>query len=127
MKSIILALALAVSSSANAFCSNLPEEDRALFIASNLAIAADWQTTKDISRRLDEGYYEKGPIVKYLIGSHPTPARVDSYFAARFFINYYIACKLDSPQYKNVYLWATTLSHGYAANNNYRIGLRIRF
>lgn len=127
MKSLVLALALAVSSSANAFCSKLSEQDQNIFIASNIAIAADWQTTRDMSRRLDEGYHEVGPIAKELIGSQPTTARVDSYFAVRFFVNYYIACKLDNGPYKNTYLWATTLSHGYAATNNYRIGLRIKF
>ena len=127
MKTLILALALALSTSANAFCSKLSEQDRDLFIASNIAIGADWQTTRDMSRRLNEGYREIGPLAKNIIGSEPTTARVDSYFAVRFLVNYYVVCELDDTRYKNTYLWATTLSHGYAATSNYRIGLRIKF
>ena len=127
MRALILALALALSTSASAFCNKLAEKDRDLFIASNIAIAADWQTTRDMSHRLDEGYREIGPIAKTVIGSQPTTAQVDSYFAARFLINYYLVCQLDDAEFKNTYLWATTLSHGLGATNNYRIGLRIRF
>ena len=127
MKSLILALALLLCGSANAMCSMLNEEDQKWFIASNVAIFADWQTTRDLARRTNEGYREIGPIAKQLIGSQPTVARVDAFIAARFLINYYIACKVENNEFKHTYLVITTASHGLAAASNYNIGLRIRF
>lgn len=127
MKSLILALALLITSTANAGCSMLNEEDQKWFIASNVAIFADWQTTRDLARRTNEGYREIGPIAKQLIGSQPTVAKVDAYIAARFLVNYYMACKIENNEYKNMYLVITTVSHGLAATNNYNLGLRIRF
>ena len=127
MKSLVLALALLISSSANAACSMLSEEDRKWFIASNVAIFADWQTTRDLARRTNEGYREIGPIAKQLIGSQPTLARVDAFVAARFLVNYYIACRVENSEFKHTYLIVTTASHGLASVNNYSIGLRIRF
>lgn len=127
MKSLVLALALLISSSANAACSMLSEEDQKWFIASNVAIFADWQTTRDLARRTNEGYREIGPIAKQLIGSQPTLARVDAFVAARFLVNYYIACRVENSEFKHTYLIVTTASHGLASVNNYSIGLRIRF
>jgi hypothetical protein len=127
MKALILALALFISCSANAGCSMLSEEDQKWFIASNIAIAADWQTTRDIVRQADKGYYEAGPIAKRVMGTHPTYTGVDSYFAARFLVNYYLACQVENNEFKHLYLVVTTVSHGLAAANNYNIGLRIRF
>jgi hypothetical protein len=127
MKTLILVLALLFTTSANADCSRLTEEDQKWFVASNIAIFADWQTTRDLARRTNEGYREVGPIAKQFIGSEPTIARVDAYIATRFLINYYIACRLENSEFKHTYLIVTTASHGLAATNNYNIGLRIRF
>ena len=127
MKSLILALALLISSSASASCSMLSDEDQKWFVASNIAIFTDWQTTRDLARRVDEGYREIGPIARQLIGSQPTAARVDAFIAARFLINYYIACKTENSDFKHLYLVITTTSHGLATVNNYNVGLRIRF
>lgn len=128
MKSFILAIVLLLSGSAIAGCAALNEEDRNLFIASNIAIFADWQTTRDMARRpLNEGYKEVGPVAKALIGTHPSAQSVDAYIAARFLANYYLACRVENSEFKHLYLIVTTTSHGLAAVNNYNIGLRIRF
>lgn len=127
MKALLLALALFISTNASAGCSMLSEEDQKWFIASNVAIFADWQTTRDIVRQADKGYHEAGPIAKKVMGVHPTYTSVDSYMAARFLINYYIACQLENSDMKHMYLIVTTASHGLAATSNYNIGLRIRF
>ena len=127
MKALLLALILLITSSANAACSMLSEEDYKWFIASNVAIFADWQTTRDLARRTNEGYREVGPLARQLIGTQPTVARVDAYVAARFLANYYLACQVENSQFKHTYLIITTASHGLAAANNYNIGLRIRF
>jgi len=126
MKTLILVLAL-LCGNASAGCSMLSEEDQKWFIASNVAIFADWQTTRDLARRTDEGYREVGPIAKQFIGTQPTVARVDAFVATRFLLNYYMACQLENSEFKHTYLIVTTASHGLAATNNYRIGLRIRF
>jgi hypothetical protein len=127
MKTLLLALAVLLCGTANAGCVPLNEEDEKWFIASNIAIFADWQTTRDIVRQADKGYYEAGPIAKRFMGTHPTYAGVDSYMAARFLVNYYMACKLENTEWRHTYLVITTVSHGSAAANNYNIGLRIRF
>ena len=126
MKALLLVLAL-LCGNASAGCSMLSEEDQKWFFASNVAIFADWQTTRDIVRQADKGYYEAGPIAKRVIGPHPTYTGVDTYMAARFLVNYYMACQLENSEFKHTYLIVTTASHGLAATNNYRIGLRIRF
>jgi hypothetical protein len=127
MKNLIVALALLLCGSANAGCSMLNEEDQKWFIASNVAIFADWQTTRDLARRTNEGYREVGPLAKQVIGSQPTVDKVDAFVAARFLVNYYIACKVENSDFKHTYLIITTASHGIAATHNYNIGLRIRF
>jgi hypothetical protein len=126
MRALILVLAL-LCGNASAGCSMLSEEDQKWFVASNVAIFADWQTTRDLARRTNEGYREVGPIAKQLIGSQPTVARVDAFVAARFLINYYLACQVENSEFKHTYLIITTASHGLAAASNYNIGLRIRF
>jgi hypothetical protein len=126
MRALLLVLAL-LSSNASAGCSMLSEEDQKWFVASNVAIFADWQTTRDLARRTNEGYREIGPIAKQLIGSQPTVARVDAFIAARFLVNYYLACQVENSEFKHTYLIITTASHGLAAASNYNIGLRIRF
>ena len=126
MRALLLVLAL-LCGNASAGCSMLSEEDQKWFVASNVAIFADWQTTRDLARRTNEGYREIGPIAKQLIGSQPTVARVDAFIAARFLVNYYLACQVENSEFKHTYLIITTASHGLAAASNYNIGLRIRF
>ena len=101
------------------------DTDKKLFVASNIAIFGDWQTTRDISRNPND-YREVGLIPKMVIGEHPSASSVDLYFLARFAVNYYLADTITGSN-KTLYLTIATVSHGAAAVNNYNIGLRIRF
>ena len=101
------------------------EEERKLFVASNIALFGDWQTTRDIARRPLE-FREAGPIAKRFMGEHPTGTSVDLYFLGRFALNYYLADTLTGSN-KSFYLTVTTLSHGAATVHNYNAGLRIKF
>jgi hypothetical protein len=127
MKNLILALALLLCGSANASCLPLNENDQKWFIASNVAILADWATTRDMVRQKDKGYEEVGPIARKVIGAHPTGGQIDAYMLTRLAANYYFVCKLEDRESLHIYLIATTMAHSMAAANNYSIGLRIRF
>ena len=101
------------------------DTDKKLFVASNIAIFADWQTTLDIARNPDK-YREVGPIAQRVIGEHPSQSSVNYYFLGRFALNYALADYLES-DLKSWYLMITTVGHGDAAIHNYMIGLRIKF
>ena len=96
-------------------------DEQRMFVASSIAITADWATTRDISQRYDEGYYEKN----IALGPYPSKDRVDLYFIGLLVSNYYLADYSD--KYRFYYLTLRTATHGYAAVNNVNIGLRIRF
>ena len=96
-------------------------DEKRMFIASNIAIVADWATTRDISRRYDEDYHEKNVIM----GPYPSRDRVDLYFIGLLVSNYYLTDW--SGKYRIYYTFARTATHGYAAVNNVNIGLRLRF
>ena len=104
---------------------NWSDDDRKLFIASNIAIVADWGTTLDIARNPTK-YTEVGPIARNVIGEHPSVSGVNLYFIARTILNYYTTDRLQD-DYRRYYLIFTIVDHGAAAIHNYQIGLRIKF
>ena len=101
------------------------DKTKAMFVASNVAIVADWGTTRDIAKRPNE-FKEVGPIARATIGEHPTTQGVDLYMIIRLAANYLIATNIDE-EYRFMYLTVTTVEHGLAAYSNMRIGLRINF
>ena len=92
-----------------------------MFVASSLAITSDWATTRNMSGRYNEGYYETNPI----LGRYPSRDRVDLYFIGLLVSNYYLAD--FAGRYRISYLGLRTITHGYAAVNNIEIGLHLRF
>lgn len=130
MKKVLLALVIsAFSLSSHAGYNDWKDEDKKLFIASNMAIALDWATTRDMSKRYNEGYREVGPIVKAIGGEQPKTSTVDLYFIARLAANYFITDYLNDnySQYKKPYLYITTITHAGAGINNIGIGLKVNF
>lgn len=113
------------SLSSHAGYNDWKDEDKKLFIASNMAIALDWATTRDMSKRYNEGYREVGPIVKAIGGEQPKTSTVDLYFIARLAANYLLADYLT--EYKKPYLIMTTVTHTAAGVNNLSIGLKVNF
>ena len=95
---------------------------KTMFVASNIAIVADWATTTNLTSRYGEGYYEKNKI----LGRTPNKEAVHMYFVARIVTNYLLAKHL-SKDWDIAYLGWTTVVHGSAAVNNHSIGLRYKF
>jgi hypothetical protein len=81
----------------------------------------DWATTRDLSRRYNEGYYENNPI----LGKHPSTGRVDLYFISAGLIGYTIADNLDQNRTTFLQMW-TTVGIFYT-NRNLNIGLKMKF
>lgn len=126
MKKILLAVLFGIFSIPSyADYADWSDTDKKLFIASNVAIGLDWATTRDMSKRYNEGFYEKGPILKAIGGSHPSTSTVDKYFIGRLVANYLLADYFK--EYRSVYLIITTADHGVAGIKNTQIGLRASF
>jgi hypothetical protein len=112
---------LLVSNHVNAW-DDWTQEQKNWFIASNVAIAADWATTRNMTRRYNEGYYERNLIM----GRYPSKERVDIHFLSWITANYFIADYLSTKN-RTIYLQLVTGVHGIAATNNLRIGLKLQF
>ena len=121
MRALLLSLLLLIPSAASAW-EDWDQSTRTMFVASSIAITADWATTRNMTRRYNEGYYELNPI----LGKHPTRTEVDVYMIGMLVANYYITDWLPN-EYRNIYLGIRTIVHGEAAHNNMSIGLRLQF
>ena len=123
MKVILVSIILLFTSHAHAHAQweTWTDDEQRMFVASNIAIVADWATTRDISQRYHEGYYEKNII----LGLYPSRDRVDLYFIGLLVGNYYLVDYSD--KYRFYYLTFRTAVHGHAAVNNVTLGLRLRF
>jgi len=91
-------------------------------VASNIAIAADWGTTLNLTERYDEGYWERNKI----LGRTPSRGDVNKYFIARTMLNYNMARYMQEP-WDTWSLYVTTIAHGKAASDNIGIGLKVDF
>jgi hypothetical protein len=98
------------------------QEKKNLFVASNVAIIADWATTINMTERYNEGYYEKN----HWLGSNPSRAHVNKYMAGRMIVNYLATEYLPEP-WDKINLYITTGVHGRAALRNHQIGLEFKF
>ena len=81
----------------------------------------DWATTRDLSRRYNEGYYENNPI----LGKKPSTARVDLHFVMAGLLGYVIADNLD--QNRKLFLQGWTAVEILYTNRNLNIGLKMKF
>lgn len=107
------------------FCLNVhsrefTEDEKNMFVASQVLIVADWMQTRDIVRQPDI-YWENNSV----LGRHPSMGEVNKYFIASLVGNYYFTNYLD----KNRMLWLQihTVTRGATVANNARIGLTMRF
>ena len=96
------------------------QEQKNWYIASNVMLALDWGTTRDISKNRE--YTEVNP----LLGKYPSTSRVNNYFLGYFIANYLIASNLSSENRTNYLKIVTTLEF-MAVGNNLALGLRVRF
>ena len=96
-------------------------EEKAWLGTAAAVTVADWATTRDLSRRYNEGYYENNPI----LGKHPSTGRVDLYFVSAGLLGYAIADNLD--ENRKLFLQAWTAVEIFYTNRNLGIGLKMKF
>jgi hypothetical protein len=96
-------------------------EEKAWLGTAAAFTVADWATTRDLSRRYNEGYYENNPI----LGKHPSTGRVDLYFVSAGLLGYVIADNLD--QHRKLFLQGWTAVEIFYTNRNLNIGLKMKF
>lgn len=96
-------------------------EEKAWLGTAAAFTVADWATTRDLSRRYNEGYHENNPI----LGKHPSTGRVDLYFISAGLIGYAIADNLD--QNRKLFLQGWTAVGIFYVNRNLNIGLKMKF
>ena len=96
-------------------------EERAWGYAAGAVLVADWLTTRDMTKRYNEGYYEMNP----LLGRNPTTAQVNRHFAIGIPLTFLIAHYLD--EYRKPYLMGVTVIEAIIVGNNLSIGLRVRY
>jgi hypothetical protein len=110
------------STAVNAGWQDWTSEQRQWYIASNVLLLADWSTTRDMTRRYDEGYRELNPI----LGSRPSTDKLDLYFITYLIGHYFLTDYLQGRN-REIYLYTITGVEGAAVANNLNIGLRLRF
>ena len=96
-------------------------EEQAWGWAAGAMLVGDWLTTRNMTHRYHEGYYERNPF----LGSHPTTAQVNRHFMISVPLIFLVADNWES-QRKNWLIGVTVLEAAMVANN-LRIGLRIQY
>jgi hypothetical protein len=123
MKQLLLSILLTlIATGANAW-EDWSTSDRQLFVASSVAITADWATTRWAARNnWPNNTYETNAFM----GRSPTVSRVDNHFVVVLISNYIVADLLPK-DYRGMYLTFRTVTHGYAAHRNVEMGWQIKF
>lgn len=119
MKRVICLLLLLVSLSATA--REWTEEEYAWGAAALLFTAGDWATTRNMTRRYNQGYYEQNVI----LGKHPTTGQVDRYFAISIPVVFLLLDNLD--EYRKPALIGITAVEAAMVGHNLHIGLKLQF
>ena len=97
-------------------------EQQAWGTAAGALLLADWATTRNGTRRWDEGYYENN----VLLGSHPSTGRVDLYFLVAIIPAVYLASDAF-PEHRTLILQIVSGLELAAVGNNLRIGWKLSF
>ena len=97
------------------------EEEKIWGATAAVFTMTDWATTRNMTKRYNENYHELNP----LLGTHPTTAQVNQYFAITVPVMYLIADNLD--QYRSLFLMGLTGIELAVSANNLRIGLHLNF
>jgi hypothetical protein len=121
MKKIVALALLLASSMTLADNRTWTGEEKAWLGTAVAFTVTDWATTRDLSRRYNEGYYENNPI----LGKHPSTDRVDLYFVSAGLLGYAVADNMD--QNRKTFLQAWTAVEILYTNRNLNIGLKMRF
>jgi len=124
MRSIITIIFAVLTTNCYAGWESWSDSDRTLFVASQIAITADWATTRyGVRNRPSLPGIRESNII---LGPYPSTDRLDLYFVTMLVSNYYIADRLPSDN-RGLYLIVRTVSHGLAAQHNVQVGWQMRF
>jgi hypothetical protein len=96
-------------------------DEQAWAVAATVFSFTDWATSRNMTKRYNEGYYEQNPF----LGRHPTTAEINRHFAIGIPIMLLIADNLD--EYRRPWLIGVTAIEATVSANNLRLGLRIQF
>jgi hypothetical protein len=121
MRLIIFTLLLIFHTMVHAENRAWEDDERVWAVAATVFSLTDWATSRNMTKRYNEGYYEQNP----LLGQHPTTAQMDRYFAIGIPLMLLIADNLD--EYRKPWLIGITAIEAAVSANNLRIGLRIQF
>lgn len=97
------------------------DEEKAWGATAAALTVIDWAQTKDLTKRYNEGYYERNPV----LGKYPSQGRVNAHFAVGGLITYLIADNLG--EYRKPFLQTISVIELVCVSNNINIGLRVRF
>lgn len=122
MKKLLVCICLLFSPLVKAGWEDWTEEQKKWYLASNIMLVADWSTTRDMTRRYDEGYREYNPI----LGPKPGTNKLDLYFVTVLIGHYFLTDYLQGRN-REIYLYTITGVEGAAVANNFNVGLRLRF
>jgi len=123
MKAILLSLLLTLLAAPVHAWQDWSKSDQQMFVASSIAITADWATTRwAADNNWPNNTWEKNQVM----GRYPSVRTVDTYFVVMLISNYIIADMLPG-QYRGLYFTVRTVTHGSAALNNIELGWRMRF
>jgi hypothetical protein len=125
MKKLLLSLLLLISTSALAEDRPWTQKEIALGTLSTSLYLMDWATTKDMTRRYDEGFHERGPFVKAFFGDRPTGKQVDAYFAVVIPGHLMLADKF--PEHRQFFLKMVIAVELLTVINNRSVGLHFKF
>jgi hypothetical protein len=121
MRKIVGIMLLALSLNAYADSREWTTEEKLWGATAGVLLAADWATTRNMTHRYNEGYYERNP----LLSRHPSTNTVNLYFLAVTPMVFLAADYFGD--YRKEILQATSLIELIMVGNNLRIGLKFQF
>ena len=107
--------------SINASARDWTEDEKLWAVAATVFTVGDWATTRDMTRRYNQGYYEHNP----LLGKYPSTGHVDAYFAISIPVILLVANELDD--YRGPWLIGITALEATMVGHNLHIGLKMQF
>lgn len=94
------------------------DNDKSLFVASEILLVADWGQSLDINRK---GLSDNNPIL-----NHAPISTVNTYFAAWLVANYFITDNLPG-DYRKLWLVGLVVGEMFFVGSNYGAGINIAF
>ena len=121
MKQLIAILLLLVSLQSQAGTSEWTNDEKAWGAVTGALLLADWSTSQNMSRRYNEGYYERN----LLLGRHPSSSAISLHFLIATPLIFLAADQV--PEYRKTILQAVSAVELIVVGNNLRLGLHFQF